>query len=87
MRCLIQLRKRMFVLVPGFDLTLDEFLRHATITWHGTKLAEPDLSDDSHTLAFTAYTHPGEVAFHFIANSYWEPLTFELPPLDEKTST
>jgi glycogen operon protein len=53
----------------------------AYITWHGVKIGKPDLSHNSHSLAFTL-THPlfGE-KLHVILNSYWEALDFELPRL------
>lgn len=52
-----------------------------TITWHGIKLGQPDWSEDSHSLAFTlSYRQYGE-RLHIILNSFWEPLSFELPPL------
>jgi glycogen operon protein len=48
------------------------------ITWHGTKLYEPDRGENSHSVAFTL-THPGG-HLHAMFNAYWEPLKFELPP-------
>lgn len=52
------------------------------IIWHGTKVGEPDFSHHSHTLAFTLSNHRYEYQFHIIINAFWEPLTFELPPLE-----
>ncbi|MEE3719578.1 glycogen debranching protein GlgX [Tumidithrix elongata RA019] len=51
------------------------------IVWHGVKLGQPDWGSHSHSLAFTL-RHPdsGEL-LHILLNAYWEPLTFELPPL------
>ena len=40
---------------------------------------QPDWSDDSRTLAFTA-RGSGEY-FHVILNAYWKPLRFKLPPV------
>jgi glycogen operon protein len=62
------------------DVTLGELLSTALIEWHGVRLGEPDRSDDSRSLAVTVRGR--EVALHIIANAYWEPLDFELPPLD-----
>ena len=62
------------------NLTLNEILRRARITWHGVKLNRPDWSDDSHSLALTAGSIDGRFLFHGMINAYWEPLTFELPP-------
>ena len=51
------------------------------ITWHGVRLGQPDWSPHSHSLAFSL-KHPdcGEHLYAML-NAYWEPLTFELPPL------
>jgi len=63
------------------QVTLSQMIRQTHITWHGVKLHEPDWSQLSHTLAFTArLTHRGMV-FHSIFNGYWEPLDFELPAM------
>ncbi|MBW4553358.1 MAG: glycogen debranching protein GlgX [Aphanocapsa sp. GSE-SYN-MK-11-07L] len=51
------------------------------IVWHGTKLAKPDWGDGSHCLAFTLHHPTKDEHLHFIFNAYWQPLTFELPPL------
>jgi glycogen operon protein len=59
--------------------TLGQLIRQIQITWHGVKVNEPDWSQSSHTIAFTArLTHRG-IVFHAIFNGYWEPLDFELP--------
>ena len=47
------------------------------------KLDQPDWSDHSHSLAFAAELRQEELLLHLILNAYWEPLDFELPPLDE----
>ena len=52
------------------------------ITWHGTQLGQPDWSKNSHSLAFTLRYGQHEEALHIILNMFWEPLTFELPPLE-----
>jgi isoamylase len=44
-------------------------------------LSHPDWSDDSHSLAFSLHDPLGGDYLHIILNAYWEPLTFELPPL------
>jgi glycogen operon protein len=62
------------------NLSLNEFLKQAQVQWHGTKLHQPDLGHDSHTLAYTARTLAGLFLTHTILNAYWEPLEFELPP-------
>jgi isoamylase len=61
-------------------LSLAEFLHHAEIRWHGTRLNHPDWGDDSHSLAITLKSYKGKQLRHFILNAYWEALEFELPP-------
>ncbi|MGF1568180.1 MAG: glycogen debranching protein GlgX [Nodosilinea sp.] len=52
------------------------------IIWHGLQLGQPDWSDQSRVLAFTLrYPDAGE-QIHVMLNAYWEPLVFDLPPLD-----
>jgi glycogen operon protein len=51
------------------------------VVWHGVQLGAPDLSPDSHSLAFElTYPQYGE-HLHIICNSFWEPLAFALPAL------
>jgi isoamylase len=60
-------------------VSLNELLQQAEIHAHGVRLNEPDLSLDSHSLAFTVRNKRRAVMFHVMFNAYWEPLTFELP--------
>jgi isoamylase len=62
-------------------MTLNQFLRQAKLTWHGVRLHQPDWSDTSHSLAFSAELGKEGLLFYAILNAYWEPLEFELPPL------
>ena len=41
---------------------------------------QPDWSDGSHSLAFSAEIRRQRLLFYLILNAYWEPLRFELPP-------
>ncbi len=59
---------------------LVEFIANANIQWHGVHLYTPDLSAESHSLAATIF-HEDEGGFHLMLNSYWEPLSFALPPV------
>ena len=59
--------------------TLADFLREAHIQIHGVNLDQPDWSDESHSLAFTARGPAGRM-FHIMINAYWKALAFELPP-------
>jgi len=65
-------------------VSLTDMLRHASIVWHGVRLGQPDWSPPSHTLAFSAELSRARLALHLIANAYWEPLDFELPPLAQE---
>lgn len=55
--------------------------RHAHIIWHGVKLGEPDLSHNSHTLAFTLNYPKMQESIHVMLNQFRNPLTFEIPLL------
>jgi glycogen operon protein len=62
-------------------LSLNQLLDHAQIVWHGVELNHPDWSDHSRSLAFTVRSLASRFLFHVIVNAYWQPLTFELPPV------
>lgn len=79
---LIRLRKHFAWNLHGKFVSLREFLAQARIDWHGVQLFSPDLSEDSHTLAATAYAED-RPEFHLMLNAYWEPLSFAVPPLSE----
>ncbi len=59
--------------------SLNQLLRGASKAWHGVKLHQPDWSEQSHSLAFSAQLPEENLSFHLIFNAYWEPLEFELP--------
>jgi isoamylase len=63
--------------------SLCQLLRQANMAWHGVKLNRPDWSQRSHSAALTAEAQREKLLFHLIVNAYWEPLDFELPPLDQ----
>jgi glycogen operon protein len=62
-------------------MSLNKILRQAKFSWHGVKLNQPDWSDNSHSVAFTAEIQNEGLLFHMILNAHWEPLDFELPPV------
>jgi isoamylase len=62
------------------EMTLEEMLRHQSVTWQGIKLNAPDWGHESHTLAATVHLPDHEVQLHVIANAYWEALDFQIPP-------
>jgi glycogen operon protein len=78
---LIHFRLSLDVVKDDHGLCLTELLQQAQIQWHGVKLNQPDWGSDSHSLAFTVRSLTGSRLFHYILNAYWEPLTFELPPV------
>jgi len=59
--------------------SLNQLLRGARKAWHGVQLHQPDWSQQSHSLAFSAKVPEDNLSFHLIFNAYWEPLEFELP--------
>ena len=62
-------------------MALSQFIRQANKVWHGVKLHQPDWSPHSHSIAFTVELREEGFLVHFILNTYWEPLVFELPPV------
>jgi glycogen operon protein len=64
--------------------SLSQLLREAKRAWHGVKLNRPDWSPSSHSVALTAEMRRKKLLFHTILNAYWEPLDFDLPPLDQE---
>jgi glycogen operon protein len=66
---------------PSQDVSLSQILRQARIQWHGVKLSQPDWGPDSHSIALTAWSRRGRLLTHLMLNAYWEPLAFELPPV------
>jgi glycogen debranching enzyme GlgX len=63
----------------GGMFSLADMLRRSEIRWHGLKPYEPDWNPHSHALAFSAIPLEVNIAIYIIFNTYWEPLTFELP--------
>jgi len=74
-------RQRRDVVSEKATPTLNELLRRARVEWHGMKLNRPDRSEPSRSLALTLRSVRGRFLFHAMFNAYWEPLTFELPPV------
>ena len=78
---LIAFRQRRDVLAEDTTISLNRLLERARIEWHGIALNRADWSPHSHSLAFTLHTLHQRFALHVMFNAYWEPLTFELPPV------
>ena len=60
-------------------VSLNQLIRGANKEWHGIKLHQPDWSEHSHSLAFSAELRKEKLLFHLIMNAFWESLAFELP--------
>ena len=78
---LIKYRKYLFSRSKdmGLMVSLAEILHRSEICWHGVRAYTPDWSGNSHALAMSAISLDVKVAIYLIFNSYWEPLTFNLP--------
>jgi glycogen operon protein len=59
--------------------TLNQWLRESNKAWHGIKLNQPDWSTWSHSVALSAEIEKEGKLVHWILNTYWEALSFELP--------
>ena len=69
------------IVAEGRAHSLNSLLRRARLEWHGVELGRPDWGEGSHSLAFTLRSVRVRFLLHAMFNAYWEPLTFELPPL------
>jgi isoamylase len=65
----------------GHRMTLTQLIGKANKGWHGIKLNQPDWSDHSHSVAFSAELPKEAAVFYLMFNAYWEPLEFDLPPV------
>jgi isoamylase len=63
-------------------MTLTQLISKGIRGWHGVKLNEPDWNTQSHSIAFSAELPKQRLRAYFIFNSHWEPLDFELEPVD-----
>ena len=71
---------------PGYEQerwSLSQLLERSDIGWHGVRLNDPDWRSSSHSIAFMARPPKEGRLFHVMINAYWEPLSFELPPVDD----
>jgi len=61
--------------------TLNQVITQAIVTWHGVKVAQPDWTSNSHSLALKVeVSWRRSLPVYLLLNAYWEPLVFELPP-------
>jgi glycogen operon protein len=84
-KALTAFRQRRDVVAEAGKLSLNQLLQRAKIEWHGVALNRADWSEHSHSLAFTLRSLRGHFLLHGMLNAYWEPLTFEIPPVPEES--
>jgi glycogen operon protein len=72
-RMMIALRKRYFAMAR------EEFVNR--VSWHGTRVREPDWTGHRRTLAFQLHGH-GKPDLYVAFNAHWEWQRFQLPPHD-----
>ncbi len=73
-RMMIALRKRYFA------LNREEFVNR--VSWHGTKIGDPDWTGKSRTLAFQLHGWHSMPDLFVMFNSHWQWQRFSLPPHD-----
>jgi glycogen operon protein len=83
---LVALRMNRNLPIERLDITLNELLRRQPFRWHGVRLNASDWGHDSHSLAATVPLLGYPLQLHIILNAYWEPLEFEVPPLEGEES-
>jgi isoamylase len=76
---LIRLRLNFDMTKVVHGLPLREFLAQSRVEFHGVRLHEPDMADESHSLALTVRSVVGTRMVHAIMNAWTEPLDFALP--------
>jgi glycogen operon protein len=82
-KAMIALRINRDLPTERLRMTLSELLRRQPVRWHGVRLNEPDWNDNSHTVVAAVRLLGYRLSMHLIVNAYWEPLDFELPPLED----
>jgi len=83
---LIAHRMRRDIVVGQRQLSLNDLLMESHIEWHGVALHQPDWGESSRSIAVRITSIDNRFRLHFIANAYWEALSFELPPADGRGS-
>ena len=82
-KALCRARQERDLIAEARTLTLNELLNRAHVEWHGIALNRPDWSDSSRSLAFTLQSLRWRFRLHGMLNAYWEPLSFEVPPVPD----
>jgi isoamylase len=81
-RLLAARRQLRDVAIERGRVSLNRLLREANKSWHGVLPDSPDWRDCSHSLAFSAELRREGIFFYMILNAYWEPLEFQLSPIN-----
>jgi glycogen operon protein len=76
---IIALRLNRNLSINRHDISLRELLRQQPVNWHGVKLNSPDWG---HALSANARILGGAFELLILFNAYWEPLSFEIPPIN-----
>jgi glycogen operon protein len=63
-------------------LTLAQLIQRASKSWHGVMRGQPDWSPQSHSVALNVEMKQDKLLVYIMLNAYWDPLDFELPPLN-----
>jgi isoamylase len=61
-----------------FAMSREQFV--SRVSWHGTKLGEPDWTGQKRVLAFQLLQTHAQPTLHVLFNAHWEWQKFELPP-------
>jgi isoamylase len=57
----------------------------ANLTWHGAQLFNADWGKETHSIAFTLKDDEGGCLLYCMINAFWEPVDFEVPPLEDES--
>jgi glycogen operon protein len=63
-----------------FAISREQFVNR--VTWHGTRVGDPDWTGLSRTLALQMHGWHGQPSFYVICNAHWDSQRFHLPPVD-----
>jgi glycogen operon protein len=58
-----------------------DLLQRVQVQFYDVNLNPADEGDTSHSLAMSRRSPTGLIHFFLMVNAYWEPLTFQTPPL------
>ncbi len=73
-------RKMIALRRQHFALSREQFVNR--VSWHGTKIGDPDWTGQSRALAFHMHGRPGQPHLYVMFNACWEAQQFAIPPHD-----